>query len=405
MNILDVGITCALGQGKKEVLKSLFNDKDHADVSYVELFSGKTVPVANIPFSLPELPSEYHQYNSRCNQLLKLVLDEIQPTVEKLKTEYGNHRIGVLLGTSTSGMHEGELAFSHKQKTTLWPKGYTYCQQEIAGPSLFASCYLGTKGPAYTISTACSSGVKTILSAKRLIDVGICDAVICGGVDTLCAMTLNGFDALELLSKSICNPFSKNRDGISLGEGAAVLILTKKTDYITDNKKESIELLGAGESSDAYHISAPDPTGDGARHAICLALEQAQLKSDQICYINLHGTASELSDAMESKVVNALFGNKIPCSSTKPLTGHVLGAAGAIEAVFLWLSLSQEHHHTLPIPFHRWDGIEDPQLPTISFSIAKQHVSPINGQYALLSNSFAFGGSNVSVILGKQVSL
>lgn len=402
MNIVEIGITCALGQGKNEVLTSLFKNKDNADVSYANLFSGRTVPVAKIPFSLPELPSRYHRYNSRSNQLLSLVLDEIQPAVEKLKIEYSKNRIGVILGTSTSGMHEGALAFSHKQKTTQWPEGYNYCQQEIAGPSLFASCYLDIKGPAYTISTACSSGVKTILSAKRLIDAGICDAVICGGVDTLCAMTLNGFDALELLSKTICNPFSKNRDGISLGEGAAVLILTKKTDN-PDHNEEYIELLGAGESSDAYHISAPDPTGEGARDAICLALEEAQLKSDQICYINLHGTASELSDAMESKVVNSLFGDKIPCSSTKPLTGHVLGAAGAIEAVFLWLSLSCEHNNTIPIPFHRWDGIKDPQLPPISLSIAKQNVSSINGQYALLSNSFAFGGSNVSVILGKKV--
>jgi len=401
MNILDIGIACALGQGKSEVLKSLFQNEQGAITSQVKLLSGRTVPVGKVPFSLPELPLEYGLYNSRNNQLLRLILDEIQSSVEKLKAKYGEHRIGIVLGTSTSGMHEGELALSHKLKTNLWPKHYAYHQQEIAGPSIFAAQYLGIGGPAYTISTACSSGAKTLLSAKRLINSGICDAVVCGGVDTLCGMTLNGFDALELLSDNICNPFSKNRNGLHLGEGGALFVLDKKT----DNKSEVIELLGAGESSDAYHISAPEPTGEGAKKAICLALIEAGLKSNQINYINLHGTASALCDAMESNIVNALFGNQMPCSSTKSLTGHTLGAAGAIEAAFLWLSLSQELNHTIPIPFHCWDEALDPLLPAILLAKPKQRVSPIKGQYALLSNSFAFGGSNVSVILGKKAKI
>lgn len=395
----DLGIACSLGLGKASVARALFQERSCPIQSKWNLLSGKVVPVGKVPFELPELPTEWIKFNSRNNKLLKLALDEIKPSIEYAIGKYGPSRLGIIMATSTSGMHEEEQAFIHKHHTGEEPVAYHYAQSEISSPSLFASLYLGINGPAYTISTACSSSGKALCSARRLISTGFCDAVVVGGVDTLCALTLNGFDSLDLVSNAICSPFSKNRSGITIGEGAAVFLATR------EGMSTAIELSGCGESSDAYHISCPDPEGLGAEIAIKNALSMASKKPEAISYINLHGTGSLLNDTMESICINRIFGDKIPCSSTKALTGHTLGASGAIEAAFLWLALIQDDNGKIPLPRHAWDGEMDPSLPPIPLIGFGEYASPINGQYALMSNSFAFGGSNVSIILKKHVSL
>ena len=330
-----MGIACSLGQGQKEIAKNLFAPTRFPFPKTRTLFSGKQVPVGELPFDLPDLPQACAAFESRNNRLLQLVLDEIATDIRKAKKRYGTKRIALVLATSTSGMFEGERAFAEKFKTNRWPKAFDYRQQETAAPSLFAAHYLGIEGPAYTISTACSAGSKALLSAKRLLESDLCDVVICGGVDTLCDLTLIGFDSLELISKAPCNPFDQNRDGITIGEGAAVFLLSKDPAFVTENSnKNPVVLFGGGESSDAYHISSPDPKGIGAEKAINRALKEADLMPKDIAYINLHGTGTPLNDAMESACINRLFGSSTPCSSTKALTGHTLGASGALEAGF-----------------------------------------------------------------------
>lgn len=392
-----LGMGCSLGLGKKAIAKSLFGFPKVLLESQEVLLSERITSVRRIPFDLPELPEKFKFLSSRNNRLLRLALDEITEAVECAKKTYGSSRIGIVLATSTSGMLEGERGFTYQEQTGSWPDDYHYAQQETASPSIFASSYFNLKGPSYTISTACSAGSKALCSAQRLMRAGICDAVISGGVDTLCNLTLNGFDSLELLSEKICTPFSKNRTGITLGEGAAVFLMTCE-----QWDGNNIEFLGGGESSDAYHISAPDPEGKGAEIAIREALEMASLGIEDIAYINLHGTATLLNDAMESQCINKIFGTNVPSSSTKALTGHTLGAAGAIEAGFLWLSLSHEQNGTIPLPPHSRDGEWDPLLPPIRLTRPGERTSAINERFSLMSNSFAFGGSNVSLILSKK---
>jgi len=211
-----LGIVCSLGIGKEAVSQALFKGSTDTLNSHAFLLSGKIVPVARVLEELPDLPLAFKSLQSRNNCLLRLALDEIEGEVIQAKKNYGSSRVAVILATSTSGMLEGERGFTHREQRGEWPEDYHYEQQETASPSLFTSQYFGLEGPSYTISTACSSGSKALCSARRLINAGICDAVISGGVDTLCNLTLNGFDSLELLSDTICNPFSKNRKGINL---------------------------------------------------------------------------------------------------------------------------------------------------------------------------------------------
>jgi 3-oxoacyl-[acyl-carrier-protein] synthase-1 len=402
-----MGIACSLGCGQKEVAKNLFAPTRLPFSETRTLSSGQKVPVGAystvMSVELSELSPEMAHFNSRNNRLLKLVLDEIGDAIKEAKVKYGPKRIALVLATSTSGMLEGEKAFGEKIKTGHWPTSFDYRQQEAAGPSLFATQYLGIEGPSYTVSTACSAGSKALLSAKRLLEADLCDAVICGGVDTLCDLTLNGFDSLELISQTPCKPFDHHRDGITIGEGAAVFLLSKELFSLSDYDENPVILLGGGESSDAYHISSPDPQGIGAEKAITQALQEAKLTPKDIAYINLHGTGTPLNDAMESMCINRLFGPLTPCSSTKALTGHTLGASGAIEAGFLWLCLTQMNHGRLPLPPHHGIETPDPDLDEIHFVTPKEKVNlPVTcrGQVALMSNSFAFGGSNVSLILG-----
>jgi len=340
--------------------------------------------VGRVTGELPEIAPDMAQYNSRNNRLLLAALAQIRPQVNQAIATYGDSRVAVILGTSTSGLDEGDRMVSGSHAGNP-PDAYRYGQQELGDPSRFLSDYLQLFGPALTISTACSSSARAIITGKRLIESGIVDAAIVGGADTLSRMPVNGFASLESLSDVRCKPFSAERDGITIGEAGVLILLTKEPG--------KVRLLGVGESSDAWHMSAPHPEGAGAIRAIEMALREAQLEPHDIGYINMHGTATRLNDEIEAKVVNQLFGDSVPSSSTKHLTGHTLGAAGACEAALCYLLLSRN----LPLPAQDFtDEHQDESLAVCGLLIApKPLIKP-----AILSSSFAFGGNNACLILG-----
>ncbi|MBH3406541.1 beta-ketoacyl-[acyl-carrier-protein] synthase family protein [Pseudomonas glycinae] len=388
-----LGVICALGRDKQTVARNLFA----GDCSGMRRESGwvpeRELPVAAVHGDLAPIPEALADQRSRNNQLLLEAALQIRDEIEQAIQTYGRERIGVVLGTSTSGIDEASRGLAHYIRDQQFPADYDYRQQELGAPANFLADWLQLSGPTYVISTACTSSARALMSARRLLDLGLCDAVLCGGVDSLCKLTLNGFGALEAVSDQRCNPFSVNRNGINIGEAAVLFVMSKQR-----GAGPGIALLGAGASSDAHHISAPEPTGRGARQAMQKALDQAHLQAGDISYLNLHGTATQHNDAMESQAVAALFADGVACSSTKPMTGHTLGAAGALEAAFCWLSLSADNpDHALPP--HIWDGQPDPDLPALKWVTASERLASIAPRY-LMSNSFAFGGNNVSLIIG-----
>jgi 3-oxoacyl-[acyl-carrier-protein] synthase-1 len=391
--ITDTGFCTPLGATAAEILPRLLAGDSSAMVQSGDLLASGPTLVGEVSTPLPAIPANMAKFDCRNNQLLLSAAEQIAPTVARAIASFGKDRIGVVLGTSTSGISKGEEALAYRAEHGEFPADYHYFQQELGSTSDFLRQYFELDGPCYTLSTACSSSAKVFASAKRLLNAKLCDMVIVGGVDSLCRLTVNGFDALESVSKGHCNPFSANRDGINIGEGAALFTLVRGDGPVL--------LSGCGESGDAHHISAPHPEGRGAIDAMQMALKDAGLKPADIDYINLHGTATPKNDAMESRAVCAVFeGHLPPCSSTKPLTGHALGAAGAIEAAFCVLLLSEGNR---ALPPQVWDGIadaKDPQLPLVPMP----HMSdPGNGHDIrhVMSNSFAFGGSNASLIFSR----
>ena len=334
---------------------------------------------------LPPIPERFSAHRSRNNQLLLAALAQIRPAVEAAINRAGRDRVAVVLGTSTSGLDEGDENVRLSRSGERSPQ-WQYPQQELGDPSRFLASWLELDGPAYTISTACSSSARAIISGRRLIDAGLVDVAIVGGADSLSRMPVNGFNSLESLSPTLCEPFGRDRRGITIGEAAALMVLTREPGEIA--------LLGAGESSDAYHISAPHPQGEGAIRAINQALNEAGITAEDVGYINLHGTATPLNDRIEAQAIHDLFGERVPCSSTKHLTGHTLGAAGVTEAALSWLILTRG----LPLPpqdFSRY--APDDTLPACGLL---HHSAPLK-KPTILSNSFAFGGNNASLLLGR----
>ena len=385
-----LGLICALGRGKAEVARRLLAGDSSGMQPHPQTIAGRSLPVGAVTGELPSLGNAPLQHVTRNNQLLLAALEEIEPDLHDAISRFGPSRVGVVMGTSTSGIQEATQGIARLTRDGHLPTSYHYSHQELCAPASFVSERLQLSGPSYSISTACTSSARALLSAKRLLDAGICDAVICGGVDTLCDLTLRGFSALEATSAQLCNPFSANRDGINIGEAAAVFLMTRE--------RSPIALLGGGASSDAHHISAPDPQGLGAIESMSKALSSAGTLPEQIRYLNLHGTATRHNDAMESLAVAKVFPTGVPCSSTKPLTGHTLGAAGALEAAFCWLTLS-EHNPEQLLPPHRWDGEHDTDLPQLNLT-AVGTKAVASRPRRMMSNSFAFGGNNISLILG-----
>ncbi|WP_198937973.1 beta-ketoacyl-ACP synthase [Pelomonas sp. KK5] len=383
-----LGLVCALGEGQGAVRAALQRaDAPGGVAPRDDLLPGRTLHLGSVTASLPALDALPAHRRSRNNALLLAALVQIRPQVDEAVERYGRARIAVILGTSTSGIGESEQAFAAQAREGALPAHFDPRQQEIGSPALMLAEVLGLEGPAYVISTACSSSAKALASAARLLAAGQCDAVLCGGADSLCAFTVAGFAALESVSEARCNPMSSTRCGINIGEGAALFLMTRESG--------PVQLTGWGESSDAHHISAPEPNGAGALAAMREALQRAGLAPADIDYLNLHGTATPHNDAMESRAVHELFGPALPCSSTKPLTGHTLGAAGALEAAIAWLALTDNPDGALPP--HWWDGQRDAGIPALNLVQPGQRLGrPLR---AVLSNSFAFGGSNAALVL------
>ncbi|MGY4025751.1 beta-ketoacyl-[acyl-carrier-protein] synthase family protein [Aeromonas rivuli] len=388
------GLICALGEGKAAVSTALTTWQAEGisplDTEQQALSDGRLTPVGRVREALPPVPDTLAAYDSRNNRLLLAALAQIRPSVDALVTRLGADRIAIVLGTSTAGIAEAELAVAARERGTSLPAAFDYRQQELGSPSEFLARQLALTGPAYTLSTACSSSARAFISGQRLLAAGLADAVIVGGADSLCGLTLNGFDSLESLSLARCRPFAADRRGINIGEGAALFLLSQAP--------APLALLGAGESSDAWHISAPHPEGVGAEAAMRMALQQGGVEARALDYINLHGTATRLNDEMESRALARLFGGDetAPCSSSKMLTGHCLGAAGAIEAALCCLLME------LGLPAPGQGGVQDAALAQIE--LVQGRGSALAGEpLALtLSNSFAFGGNNVSLLLGRR---
>lgn len=355
-------------------------------------------------------PINNERYDLRCNRVLKFLVDKLD------LSEFGKDEIGIVIGTTNSGIEEFETSEAKHHA-------------ELGNPAEFLKWYLGTTNYAACVSTACTSGVKAFSTARKLLENGVCKAVIVGGVDTLASMPSYGFRALEVLSHEKTNPFSKNRNGISLGEGGALFVVVKAAEQLGSEAETDLDakmsrgiearqssspktdrtsiptykipscpvvsLLGIGETSDAYHAATPDPDGVQAVKAIQAALDDANLKPEDIDYINLHGTGTISNDLMEANAIYKVFGDKVPASSTKPLTGHCLGAAASIEAFICYQILKGERN----LPIHKFDGEYDETLPKINL-VTKN--TPQKDVKICLSTSFGFGGTNAVVVLAAK---
>ncbi|MDN0073738.1 beta-ketoacyl-[acyl-carrier-protein] synthase family protein [Crenobacter sp. SG2303] len=337
------------------------------------------------------LPAALADYDCRNNRLALLALqqDGFADAVRGAVMRYGAERVGVFLGTSTSGILETELAYRRLDESGAFiaPPSYRGSHTPQAVADVVARS-LGLGGPAFVVLTACSSGAKVFASAARLIGAGMIDAAVVGGVDSLCLTTLYGFNSLELVSPEPCRPYDVARCGISIGEAGAFALLERPAQ---DLPGDAVLLAGVGEASDAYHMSSPPPDGHGAFAAMQAALQRAGLMPSQVDYLNLHGTATPSNDAAEGQAVMQLFGRSVPASSTKGATGHTLGAAGALETVIAALALQ----HGL-IPGSPGSRELDPALD-LDYVFVPRH----QALGVVMSNSFGFGGSNASVVLRR----
>jgi 3-oxoacyl-[acyl-carrier-protein] synthase-1 len=339
------------------------------------------------------LRSDLAAYDCRNNRLAQngLETDGFAATVAIAREKYGAARIGVFMGTSTSGILQTELAYRRRDAVTgALPADFHYAEtHNTYSLADFVQRYLCLAGPAFVVSSACSSSAKVFAHAVRMMAAGVCDAAVVGGVDSLCLTTLYGFHSLGLTSREPCRPFDAARDGISVGEGAGFALLER---IPSSGAPPGMRLLGVGESCDAYHMSTPHPDGLGAQLAMQQALDSAGLAPADIGYVNLHGTGTKANDTSEDKAVHALFGDATPASSTKGATGHLLGAAGITEAL---ISLLAMEHELLPGGLHT--SAVDPQLHS-NYLLANEPAKVTR----VLSNSFGFGGSNCSLVLGKD---
>lgn len=389
-------VTSCIGIGLQQTLDALLQARQAlkpCDFETVDLptFIGEVDGLDDV-----QMRDDMAEYNCRNNRLAQLGLeqDSFNDAVNAAAAKYGQDRIGVFLGTSTAGILETELAFRNRDTVTeALPENFIYSKtQNTYSVADFTRNYFKLTGPAVVVSSACSSSAKVFSVARRMIEAGLIDAAIVGGVDTLCLTTLYGFNSLGLLSSQACRPYDVNRDGISIGEAAAFALLERPSAEI-DN--DDVLLLGIGESSDAYHMSSPHPDGLGAKMAMQQALQSANLVSSDIDYINLHGTATQSNDAAEAKAVTAIFTEPVSCSSSKGATGHTLGAAGAVEAVICALALQ---HSFIP------GGLNTNEVNAelkLDYRLENQQIALKH----VMSNSFGFGGTNCSLIFGLAGSL
>ena len=373
----------ALGRTTAEVLAAL--DAGRSGLGPCPPEFGLAATCGVVPGPLPALPTELADRDTRLARLAHLSLADLAAPLAAARARWGERRLAVLLGTSTGGIRESERAYAHaRAHGGALPPGYSVERSHALHSGLeVVRALAGARGPAYLVSTACSSSAKVCAAALRLLDAGLCDAVLAGGVDSLCQMTLRGFAGLEVLSSEPCRPFSSARAGINIGEGAAWVLIERRGDG-------PARLLGVGESSDAYHMTSPHPEGLGALLAMQRAIVAGGLTPADVDHVNVHGTGTLQNDAVEGKALRALLGDRALVVATKGYTGHLLGAAGATEIVFTIAAIAGEY-----LPASVGADPVDPAIG-VAVNIARR---PFRTR-AALSNSFAFGGSNVSVLLG-----
>jgi 3-oxoacyl-[acyl-carrier-protein] synthase-1 len=381
-------LTTALGAGCAAMLDALQSQRTGlAPVRFLDVPLSTWVGEVD-GVDAVDMPAALGEFDCRNNRLawLGLQQDGFLDAVATARARWGADRVAVFLGTSTSGLLQTELAYRRRLPDGKLPPDFLYGPtQNTYSVADFALRALQLTGPSWVVSTACSSSAKVFGTAHRLIEAGLIDAAVVGGVDTLCLSTLYGFNSLELLSDEICRPWDASRKGLSIGEAAAFALVEREA-----SQPPLGWLLGVGESNDGYHMSTPHPEGAGAIAAMRAALADAGVQPDAIDYINLHGTATPTNDASEDAAVRQVFGTGTPCSSTKGATGHTLGAAGAVEALVSLLSIR--------------DGLMPGGLnvrerdPALSLNYLEQNRhAPVR---RVLSNSFGFGGSNASLVFG-----
>lgn len=340
--------------------------------------------VGAMPGPLPALPARLAAFDTRLTRIVAIAVDELRGPLDRARARWGRDRVGVLLGTSTGGIGESERAHAHHHAHGVLPADYSVETSHALDASLPVVCALADlAGPAYVLSTACSSSAKVFAAAQRLIHLGVIDAALVGGVDSLCQLTIRGFAGLEVLSAAPCRPFSSARAGINIGEGAGLCLLEREGEG-------PARLLAVGESSDAYHMTSPHPEGLGARLAMERALQGAGLSPDQVDHINAHGTGTRQNDSAEGAAIAGLFGPGMTVVATKGYTGHQLGAAGATEVLFTVVAIAGGF-----VPMSVGAAPVDPEID-VRVTTAREDLR----SRAAISNSFAFGGSNVSVLVG-----
>jgi 3-oxoacyl-[acyl-carrier-protein] synthase-1 len=384
--------TSCIGRGLRETLEALIERRTGLAPCTFETARLDTCTGEVEGVDKEQLPRELRDFDCRNNRLALLGLrqDGFADAVAQSVGRWGTRRVGVFLGTSTAGIHQGELAYrSIDPVTGMLPDDFHYAGTHNSfSVADFARRLLHVEGPSVVVSSACSSSAKVFGSARRMIEADLIDAAVVGGVDSLCLTTLYGFHSLQLTSRTPCRPFDIARDGISISEAAAFALLERQPGSLD---ADAINLLGVGESSDAYHMSSPHPEGLGAREAMLGALKAAGLEPSDINYINLHGTGTPSNDSAESRAVTSVFGGLIPASSTKGATGHALGAAGALEAVICAMALQEG---LLP------GGVNTTQVDAalgIHYLLENRRARICRA----LSNSFGFGGTNCSLVLGR----
>ncbi len=384
----------ACGLGSKSLLKALFEQKTCLKAPRL-IQPDFTTYTGEVDIDLPEIHENLQAYNTRNARLALAALDcedgNFREAVCTAVQRYGAERVGVIIGTSTSGIYETELSYATYEKTADVAEGFDLRRQHSwVATAEFIKHELQLLGPCYAISTACSSSGKAIAAGQRMIASNICDAVVVGGVDSMCHLTIYGFHSLDLISELPCTPLDAERQGISLGEGAGLLLLERQ-----QREGAELTLVGYGESSDAHHMTAPHPEGEGSKQAMQSALQAASLEVNDIDYINLHATGTRLNDQSEMRAISSLFPLHTPCSATKGVTGHTLGAAGAIEAIIALLALK---YYFIPGTC----GLNTLD-PAFTSHVVDQPLQHQNMSY-VMSNNFGFGGNNVSLIFASGLS-
>lgn len=378
----------ALGASRPEVLAALAEGRTGLAAPPEGALArplGFETAVGAVTAELPELPRELAPRSTRLTRMAAHLVAGLEPELRRARERWRPWRIAVLLGTSTAGAAATERAYREFVADGVFPGAYDFRRQHTYGAALgVVAALTGARGPAQMVSTACSSGAKPFATARRLIAADVIDAAIVGGVDTLCSLTLEGFQSLQALDRVPCRPFSSARNGISIGEGGALALVERAGDA-------RVLVEGVGETSDAYHISAPHPEGLGALAAMRQALEQAGCRPEDVDHVNAHGTGTRLNDSAEAKAIAAVLGSEVPVVSTKGYTGHTLGAAGAVEFAFAALAVEEGW-----IPSSLGAEPLDPELGIrVATGLVRGRVR------RALSNSFAFGGNNVSLVVGE----